>query len=219
MFNTRYLLLMAVMLMLANWVNTTGEYILGNIVKHHAGDSWPRQAGGLTEGQIIGDFYSTYFTYVNVLSLILQFFLVSRIVKYLGVVVGTILPWIATGAYNVIAFIPTLTAVLTAKVAENSTDYSMNNTVRNMLFLPCTYEQKYSAKQAIDSFFVSMGDVLSAALVFLSYVMQLSPQRFAAVNAVLVLVWLVLAWQVGKIYMQRTGSVTRGRVVSANVFL
>jgi hypothetical protein len=34
--------------------------------------------------------------------------------------------------------------------------------------------------------------------------MQLSPQRFAAVNAVLVLFWLVLAWQVGKIYMQRT---------------
>ena len=37
-FKTRYLLFMAVMLMLANWVNTTGEYILGNIVKHHAGD-------------------------------------------------------------------------------------------------------------------------------------------------------------------------------------
>jgi AAA family ATP:ADP antiporter len=90
-------------------------------------------------------------------------------------------------------------------VAENSTDYSLNNTVRNMLFLPCTYEEKFSAKQAIDSFFVRMGDVLSAALVFFgTNVMQLSAQRFAAVNAVLVLVWLVLAWQVGKIYTQRT---------------
>jgi hypothetical protein len=47
--------------------------------------------------------------------------------------------------------------------------------------------------------------VLSAALVFFgTNVMQLSAQRFAAVNAVLVLVWLVLAWQVGKIYTQRT---------------
>jgi hypothetical protein len=53
-----------------------------------------------------------------------------------------------------------------------------------------------------------MGDVLSAALVFFgTNVMQLSPQRFAAVNAVLVLVWLVLAWHVGKIYMQRTTAV------------
>jgi hypothetical protein len=71
-----------------------------------------------------------------------------------------------------------------AKVAENSTDYSLNNTVRNMLFLPCTYEEKFSAKQAIDSFFVRMGDVLSAALVFFgTNIMQLSPQMFAAVNA------------------------------------
>ena len=35
-FRTRYLLLMALMLMLLNWVNTTGEYILASIVKEHA---------------------------------------------------------------------------------------------------------------------------------------------------------------------------------------
>ena len=101
----------------------------------------------------------------------------SRIVKYLGVKWAVmILPCISLGAYNVLAFIPTLTFVLTAKVAENSTDYSLNNTVRNMLFLPCTYEEKFSAKQAIDSFFVRMGDVLSAALVFFgTNIMQLEP--------------------------------------------
>ena len=133
------------------------------------------QAGGLTEGQIIGDFYSKYFTYVNVLSLLLQLFVVSRIVKYFGVKWAVmILPCISLGAYNVLAFIPTLRLVLVAKVAENSTDYSLNNTVRNMLFLPCTYEEKFSAKQAIDSFFVRMGDVLSAALVFFgTNIMQL----------------------------------------------
>ncbi len=62
-FKTRYLLYMAIMLMLANWVNTTGEYILSNIVKQHANDLIAAgQAGGLNEGQIIGDFYSKYFT-------------------------------------------------------------------------------------------------------------------------------------------------------------
>ena len=71
-----------------------------------------------------------------------------------------VLPVVSLGAYNIIMFIPMLNAVLAAKVAENSTDYSLNNTMRNMLFLPCTYEEKFSAKQAIDSFFVRMGDVL-----------------------------------------------------------
>ena len=35
-FKTRYLLLMALMILLINWINTTGEYILGSIVKEHA---------------------------------------------------------------------------------------------------------------------------------------------------------------------------------------
>jgi ATP:ADP antiporter, AAA family len=206
-FRNRYLLLMALMLMLLNWVNTTGEYILGSIVKETAtGMIASGQANGLTEGQLIGDFYSKYFTYVNVLGLLLQLFVVSRVVKHLGIPWAVmILPMISLGAYNILVFFPALMAVLSAKVAENATDYSLNNTVRNMLFLPCTYEQKFSAKQAIDSFFVRMGDVLSALLVFLgTTVFMFRPRGFAAVNAVIVVAWLVLAWQVGRTYKQLT---------------
>lgn len=206
-FTTRYLLLMALMLLLLSTVNTTGEYILGSIVKDaavaHAGDR-----GIEAVETAIADFYSTYFTYVNVLGLLLQLFIVSRVVKYLGVPFGIlILPLVATGAYSVIAFLPLLHAVLGAKVAENSTDYSINNTVRNMLFLPCTPEQKYSAKQAIDSFFVRTGDVLSAALVFGGTTwFSLHPRGFAVVNLVLVVCWLVLAWFVGREYRELTAT-------------
>jgi AAA family ATP:ADP antiporter len=202
-FQTRYLLLIALMLMLLNWVNTTGEYILGSIVEESAAATVAAGgAGGLSKEQIIGDFYSKYFTLVNVLGLILQLFVVSRVVKYLGMTWAVmILPMLSLVAYNVLTFVPVLGAVLTAKVLENSTDYSLNNTVRNMLFLPCTYEQKFSAKQAIDSFFVRMGDVLSALLVFVgTTVLALAPRGFAAVNAALVLVWLLIAWRVGRIY-------------------
>jgi AAA family ATP:ADP antiporter len=141
----------------------------------------------------------------------MQLFVVSRVVKYLGIGWAVmILPFISLSAYSVLAFIPILRAVLTAKVFENSTDYSLNNTVRNMLFLPCTYEEKFSAKQAIDSFFVRMGDVLSAMLVFFgTNIIQLEARTFAAVNAALVLIWLVLAWQVGRIYVQRTAAIKK----------
>jgi len=202
-FRTRYLLLMGLMLMLVNVVNTTGEYILGSLVKDTAVNLVAQgQNGGLTEGQLIGSFYSKYFALVNVLGLVLQLFVVSRAVKYLGVSWAImILPIISLGTYNILVFVPTLWAVLAGKVAENSTDYSLNNTVRNMLFLPCTYEQKFSAKQAIDSFFVRMGDVLSAALVFAgTSVWVLEPRGFAAINALLVVIWLGLAWAVGRYY-------------------
>jgi ATP:ADP antiporter, AAA family len=208
-FRTRYLLLMALMLMVLNWVNTTGEYILGSIVKQTADNLVATgQAHGLTEEQLIGDFYSKYFSMVNILGLLLQLFVVSRIVKHWGVQWAImVLPFISLSAYNILAFYPMLYAVLAAKVAENSTDYSLNNTVRNMLFLPCSYEEKFSAKQAIDSFFVRMGDVLSAALVFVgTSVLVLQPRGFAAVNALLVVAWLGLAWQVGRLYKERSAS-------------
>jgi AAA family ATP:ADP antiporter len=201
-FKTRYLLLMAFMLLFLNTVNTTGEYILGGIVKdaavRHVGND-PAQVSAA-----IAQFYATYFTYVNVLGLLLQLFVVSRVVKYLGVPIGVmIMPALSLTAYSIISFIPILRAVLVAKVAENSTDYSINNTIRNMLFLPCTREQKYSAKQAIDSFFVRMGDVLSAAIVFVgTTVVALGAQGFAIVNAVMVVVWLILAWRIGREYAQ-----------------
>ena len=216
-FKTRYLLLMALMLMLLNWVNTTGEYILGSIVKETAAQMVAGgQSHGLDEGQLIGDFYSKYFSMVNVLGLLLQLFVVSRVVKYLGIPWAVmILPMISLTAYNILAFYPAILAVLAAKVAENSTDYSLNNTVRNMLFLPCTYEQKFAAKQAIDSFFVRMGDVLSAALVFVgTSILALHPRGFAAINALIVVAWLILAWQVGRDYRNLTADSRQSTVVS-----
>ena len=206
-FKTRYLLLMALMIMMINWINATGEYILGDIVKENAQAMIASgTAGGLSEGQIIGDFYAKYFSMTNTLGLLLQLFVVSRVIKYRGVGLALmILPALSFGAYNVLAFVPLLNAALAAKVAENSTDYSLNNTVRNMLFLPCTYQQKFAAKQAIDSFFVRMGDVLSAALVFVGTSLVVLPSRgFALVNVALALVALFLAWRVGRYYKTLT---------------
>ena len=47
-FKTRYLLLMALMIMVINWINATGEYILGDIVKEtrHGDDRRRERAAG-----------------------------------------------------------------------------------------------------------------------------------------------------------------------------
>jgi AAA family ATP:ADP antiporter len=206
-FKTRYLLLIAFMLMLHNTVKTTGEYILGDTVRH---DAIERLPPGDEQGvkRTIGAFYSSFYTWVNVVGLVLQLFVVSRIVRYFGVPGAIlVLPLVSLGAYGIIAVAPLLGAVFTAKVAENATDYSLNNTVRNMLFLPCTPEQKYSAKQAIDSFFVRLGDVGAAVVVFLGVTfLHLGPRGFAVANALFVFVWLVLAWRIGRAYRDLSAS-------------
>ena len=203
MFHNRYLLAIGVMLMLFYCVDATGEYILGSIVTDRAAAAVQSgQTGGLGIEQIIGRFYSRYFGLINVVSLLLQLFVVSRIVKYAGVRRAIpIQPALSVIAYVVIAFVPILGLVLASKVAEKSTDYSLNNTVRNMLFLPCTREEKYSAKQVIDSLFVRLGDVSSAALVFIGTgVASLTATGFARVNIVLAAGGLLLAIIVGRWY-------------------
>ena len=210
---TRYLLLIALLLMLLNWVNTTGEYILGETVKSaiaeravDAGIDPSRRDAWI--GERIGAFYADFFFWVNVLGAFIQLFLVSRILKYLGVRIAIlILPVIALGAYGLLAFFPILSVVRWAKTAENATDYSLNNTVRQALFLPTTREEKYKAKQAIDTFFVRAGDVLQAVTVYVGLnVLTLSVQGFAVFNLVLVAVWLGIAVAIGREYRRLSES-------------
>ena len=211
-FQNRYLLFIGLMLMLFYCVDATGEYILGSIVKDRAADLVQSgNSDGLAIEQLIGRFYSRYFGLVNVASLLLQLFLVSRIVKFAGVGRAVaVQPALSVMAYLVIGFVPLLWLVLVAKIVEKSADYSLNNTVRNMLFLPCTREEKYSAKQVIDSLFVRLGDVSSAALVFVgTTAIGLSSTGFARVNVLLAAIGLALAIAVGRSYANLTTSRTR----------
>ncbi|MCA9741541.1 MAG: translocase [Deferribacteres bacterium] len=200
-FQTKYLLMIALLILLLNWVNTTGEYILGRVVGGAADAAIAAgSAGGLAKSEYIGKFYADFFSIVNLGSVLIQLFLVSRILKYFGVGIAIlILPLIAMFGYMVIAFVPILTMVRWVKTAENATDYSLQNTVRHVLFLPTSREQKYKAKQAIDSFFHRAGDVLSAAVVFVGVNwLALKTTGFAAFNLFLVVIWLVLAVMIGR---------------------
>jgi AAA family ATP:ADP antiporter len=145
-------------------------------------------------GVEIGRFYGRFFMIVNLVGLLVQMFLVSRIFKYLGVRVALfILPVIAFGGYAAIGIIGGLLIVRIAKTAENAIDYSLQNTVKQALYLPTSREAKYKAKAAIDVFFVRLGDALSAALVALGlHVLGFGPTQLAIVNVVLCGLWILL---------------------------
>jgi AAA family ATP:ADP antiporter len=149
-------------------------------------------------------------TWVKLLAFLLQAFVVSRIFKYIGVRAALfILPVIALGGYSMIALLPIFGVVTWAKILENSTDYSVQNTTRHALFLPTSREAKYKAKQAIDSFFVRAGDMLQAAVVFVGTMLAFGIRGYALVNLALVVVWLVLAVAIAREHRKLTpGDVT-----------
>ncbi len=171
------------LILLANLVNTTGEFILGKTVVQYL--KTPAQ---------IGEFYAGFFFWVNVVGAVLQMFGVSRIMKYFGIGPALFfLPMIALCSYSLVALAPALAFIRLIKIAENSTDYSIQNTARHALFLRTSRESKYKAKAAIDSFFWRAGDALSALLVFMGSRLAFNTRDFAIVNAVLVLGWLFVA--------------------------
>ena len=194
-----YILTIAVLIVLLNLVNTTGEYILGKFVLAAAKSALP---AGLSAAEAkehtkryIGAFYGDFFFWVNIASLCIQGFLVSRIVKYTKMAgVLLLLPIIALGAYSLLAVGVGFVVLRWAKTAENATDYSVMNTAKAMLWLPTSRDEKYKAKQAVDTFFVRIGDLLHAALVFAGTAwLGLGLRSFALINVVLILGWLVVA--------------------------
>jgi len=194
-FQNRYILLIVALLVVLNVVNTTGEYILSHLVVERA-DALAAADAGFDKGDYIGAFYGSYFLWVNVIAVTLQAFVASRLVKYFGLAgVLFALPLIALGAYGFVALGATLSIVRWAKTAENSTDYSIMNTARQLLWLPTSREEKYKAKQAADSFFVRLGDVAAALVVFAGTgaLVRLDASGFALVNLGFVGLWLVLA--------------------------
>jgi len=206
-FKTRYLLLIALMILLTNWVNTLGGYIFNVAIKNAAQAAVAAgQAGGLDEGEYMARLIGGFFTGVNLLTVLVQMFVVSRLIKYLGVKTSLlILPIIALLGNGAILMLPVLAVVRIAKTVENATDYSLQNTLKNALWLPTTREQKYKAKQVIDSFFVRVGDVLSSGVVFVgSTYLALSLSGFAVVNVVLAVVWIAVVVAIGREYVHLT---------------
>jgi len=207
-----YLVLIAALLVLLNLVNTVGEFILARAVVA-AADAQAASAPGFDKQAFIGTFYGNYFFWVNVLTILIQAFLVSRLVKRLGMA-GVILalPVVALGAYGVAGAGAGLLALRMLKTAENATDYSVMNTAKQMVWLPTSREEKYKAKQAIDTFFVRTGDMLAALVVFLgTHLVTLGVPGFAWVNIVVVIAAGGVGLLLLREYERLTAATERGK--------
>jgi len=201
----RYLLLIACIALLANWVTNSGEYVLDSSLVHTV------KASGIVGAEAtkyIGQFKGSYFLWINGLALASQLFVVSRILKYLGVGTAMLaLPLVAMAGASTMAIFPLLWVIRTAKIAEKGTDYSVQNTAQNALYLVVSRDAKYKTKAVIDSFVVRAGDACAAGGVWLgTHLLGVSGRGFSTLNVFLCAIWLVVAWRVGSIYRARSGT-------------
>jgi AAA family ATP:ADP antiporter len=198
----RYLLCIAALMFVVNWINTTGEYVLDRTLVAGAADEAAR--AGVSTLRFVGAFKAEYFQWVNIVSVVMQLFVVSRIIKYLGVRRALfIMPMVSLAGYSVLAIVPQLSLIFAAKVAENSLDYSLQNTARHALWLLPTREAKYKVKQIVDTFLVRAGDVMSAVVVWIGVRVGFGTVHFLIGNIALIGLWIVVLVALGREHRRR----------------
>lgn len=212
-FSSRFLIAVAGITLLLNWVNTNGENLLFWVVQDVLQEN-ALALGIVDKNEIIHFtkegttvFYANFFSLVNGVALILQAFVASRLLKYGGFAVMLLfLPVVAMVSYTTMALLPILAVVKMMKVAENATDYSINNTVRNVLWLPVPSELIYKGKTAIDTLFARLGDGLAALTVMVGIqLLALSTTSFFIINVILVAIWFACSCAVIREHRILTG--------------
>ena len=201
-FSDHYLRLIALFVVLLNWINSTGEYIFAEMVVRYADDLAASDQSGLQKSDIIAAVYGDFLFWVTLLGLFLQTFVVSRIYQYMGLCKALlILPLLAVIGYGIVVFVPIFSIIRVVKILENSTDYSIMNTTRHALFLPTGRTAKYEGKTAIDTFFWRFGDLIQAGVIYAGASwLTLGIEHFAALNLMLSVVWVMVGIAIGREY-------------------
>lgn len=189
----RYLALIALFVLLLNLINTNGEYILASFVT--------AEAEAVSDAdKFITRFYSRYFFLTTTLGFLIQLFLVARIYDRIGITGAIfILPLVLVANYSLLWVLPLLAIARATMVVENSLSYSLQSTTRHALFLPVTREEKYVAKNTIDTFFFRVGDVLSGGFIYLlAALMGLGIVSFIKANVLFALLMLLVVWAISR---------------------
>lgn len=136
---------------------------------------------------------------VNALTLLFQVFLTSRLIKWFGLaVVLAIIPILLATGFLVLGTAPLLAVLLVVQVIRRAGNYAIMRPAREMLYVVLTREEKYKAKNFIDTFVYRSGDALSAWVYAGMRSAGLSLSGIAWVAVPLALLWAWVAFGLGR---------------------
>jgi AAA family ATP:ADP antiporter len=197
---SRYLVGIAALVVLLNWITSAGDFVLTGWLVDIAGREAPA-----AQTQYIGRFMAKYCSAVTLVSFLVQLLLVSRIIQFAGLARALLLTPLAFAAgYLLVGIVPAFLLLQSVLVVQRSFDYSLLNTTRNALLLPMGREAKYQAKTAIDTFFFRAGDLLASGSIFVGLrLFEDVRAQFIWLIVGLSLSLLLVAWLIGREYARR----------------
>jgi AAA family ATP:ADP antiporter len=185
---SRYLLLVALFLLLMTWISTIMYFQLGDLITKAFSTAEARTRA-----------YGMIDLAVNSTAVLLQLFGTGRLIARFGVTLGLMLnPVIMVVAFLGIMFSPVLLVLGGIQILRRVAEYAVAKPTREMLFTVVDQESRYKAKNVIDTVVYRFGDV-SAAWVSAA-ILPFGVAGLAVFGAMTSVVWFAIAWVLGKRY-------------------
>ncbi|ROO24862.1 NTP/NDP exchange transporter [Salinisphaera japonica] len=147
----------------------------------------------------------------NTLTLGLQFFATARLVAWLGLPIAlAMIPVAVAAGFGALGLAPTLVVLVVFQVVRRAGNYALTKPAREMLFGVVPREDKYKAKNFIDTVVYRFGDAVSGWVYTGLGVLGLGLAGLALVAAPLALAWAALGFMLGQTRERRARADTAG---------
>ena len=136
---------------------------------------------------------------VNVLTLLIQLFLTSRIMRYLGISIAlALLPALSVIGFAALAISPTIWVFVAFYVIRRAGNFAIARPTREVLFTIVPREDKYKSKAFIDTAVYRFGDQVGVWTDRGLRALGLSMSGIALVGVPLAVLWAAIAWWLGR---------------------
>jgi AAA family ATP:ADP antiporter len=194
LFKSRYLLMIALFLLLMTWVSTVIYFQLGDLISK---DFVTRVARTRA--------YASIDLATNSIAVLIQLLGTGRFIRRFGVTTGLLLnPLIMVVAFLAVVFSPVLMVLASIQVVRRFSEYAIAKPSRDMLFTAVDQQARYKAKNVIDTVVYRFGDLTSSWLS--AAVLPYGVAGLAIFGIVISAVWFPIAYLLGRHYERAQGS-------------
>src|ERR1700691_5402429 len=188
LFKSRYLLMIALFLLLMTWISTVIYFQLGDLISK-----------AFVSREARTQAYASIDLATNSIAVLIQLFGTGRFIRRFGVTTGLLLnPVIMVVAFLAVIFSPVLLVLGSIQVTRRFSEYAVAKPSRDMLFTVVDQQAKYKAKNVIDTVVYRFGDLTSS---WLSHViLPFGVAGLAIFGALISVAWFPIAYKLGKRY-------------------
>jgi AAA family ATP:ADP antiporter len=156
-------------------------------------------AGAFADRGARTQFFGQIDLLVNTLTLVIQVFFTSRVLRWLGVALTlSLLPLLSIVGFAMLALSPTIGVLVALQVTRRVGNFAVARPTREILFTVISREDKYKAKTFIDTVVYRAGDQVGSWSYALLVFLGLGIAGVAAVAVPLSIAWAAISFWLGR---------------------